>query len=334
MLITKRLPPSVIPTVEEEILYPESDGKPMADNSKQFRYLTMIEGNLEILFADDMNVFVIGDMLWYPVEGHPEIRQAPDIMVAFERPKGDRGSYLQWREANIAPQVVFEILSPGNRRQEMENKFHFYNQYGVEEYYVYDPDRGRLRGWLRANQGGLTPIPDMIGWRSPRLGVRFAMAGIELQLFYPDGERFLGIIELNVLRKEAELRADKALDRLEVAMENLRSAMDAAATAQSVAKAEAQRAEAETQRAETEAKRAEAEAQRAETEANAHAGPKRACESWKKSCARPACYKRHFLKRGLLWHGGGQLRRRLCPLGSCCGPRPLALILKSYTSRR
>jgi len=110
MLITKIIPPPVIPTVEEELLYPESDGKRMADNSKQFRHIVTTASNLEILFADNPNVFVIGDMLWYPVEGHPEIRQAPDVMVIFGRPKGDRGSYLQWREANIAPQVVFEIL--------------------------------------------------------------------------------------------------------------------------------------------------------------------------------------------------------------------------------
>ncbi len=32
-------------------------------------------------------------------------------MVVFGRPKGDRGSYKQWLENQIAPQVVFEILS-------------------------------------------------------------------------------------------------------------------------------------------------------------------------------------------------------------------------------
>ena len=35
-------------------------------------------------------------------------------MVVFGRPKGRRGSYRQWEEDNIPPQVVFEILSPGN----------------------------------------------------------------------------------------------------------------------------------------------------------------------------------------------------------------------------
>ncbi len=40
-------------------------------------------------------------------------------MVAFGRPKGERGSYQQWKENNIPPQVVFEILSPGNTQTEM-----------------------------------------------------------------------------------------------------------------------------------------------------------------------------------------------------------------------
>ena len=65
-------------------------------------------------------------------------------MVAFGRPKGYRGSYKQWEEDGIAPQVVFEILSPGNRRDEMVRKFAFYERYGVEEYYIYDPDTGDL----------------------------------------------------------------------------------------------------------------------------------------------------------------------------------------------
>ena len=90
-----------------EIVYPESDGQPMADNTKQFRWIVTIEGGIDALFKDDPNVFVAGDLLWYPVEGQPTIRMAPDAMVVFGRPKGDRGSYQQWREAGIAPQVVF-----------------------------------------------------------------------------------------------------------------------------------------------------------------------------------------------------------------------------------
>ncbi|RME42073.1 MAG: Uma2 family endonuclease, partial [Chloroflexi bacterium] len=95
---------------KQEIIYPESDGQPMADNTKQFRWIVTIKEGLEALFADNPDVFVAGDLLWYPVEGRPDIRQAPDVMVAFGRPKEDRGPYLQWEEGGIPPQVVFEIL--------------------------------------------------------------------------------------------------------------------------------------------------------------------------------------------------------------------------------
>ena len=68
-----------------EIIYPESDGQPMEDNTKQFRYIVTIQGGLAALFADDPNVFVAGDLLWYPVEGKNTLRVAPDVMVAFGR---------------------------------------------------------------------------------------------------------------------------------------------------------------------------------------------------------------------------------------------------------
>src|SRR4029077_2493270 len=122
------------------IIYPDSDGQPMADNTLQFRWIVTIQGGLDALFASNPDVFVAGDLLWYPVEGEPAIRQAPDVLVAFGRPRGDRGSYRQWEEGGIAPQVVFEILSPGNRHGELIRKFNFYQRHGVEEYYVYDPD--------------------------------------------------------------------------------------------------------------------------------------------------------------------------------------------------
>ena len=226
------------PVAVETIIYPESDGQPMADNSKQFRWITTIEGNLEILFEHEPDIFVAGDMLWYPVEGNNQLRIAPDVMVAFGRPKGDRGSYLQWREGGIAPQVVFEILSPGNTKGEMEHKFNFYDRYGVEEYYLYDPDSGRLQGWRR--QGGrLQEIEKMAGWVSPRLGVRFDLEGLDLGLYYPDGRRFLTFLELNQRRQEAEVRAE--------AEAAARAAAEARAEAEAAARVKEAKARAEAE---------------------------------------------------------------------------------------
>jgi Uma2 family endonuclease len=211
-----------------EIIYPDSDGQPMSDNTLQFRWIVTIQGGLDALFRDDPNVFVAGDLLWYPVEGDNKTRAAPDAMVAFGRPKGYRGSYKQWLEGGIAPQVVFEVLSPGNTPAEMARKRAFYDRFGVDEYYLYDPDNVVLSGWLRGTRG-LEPIARPDGWVSPRLGIRFVREEEEYAIFGPDGRRFLIFEEMA-----------------------------------HAAKAERQRAEAESQRAEAEHQRAEAERERAE----------------------------------------------------------------------
>ncbi len=191
------------------VTYPDSDGQPMSDNTKQFRWIVVVQQNFEWLYADDPNVFVAGDLLWYPVEGNNKIRTAPDILVAFGRPKGDRGSYQQWKEANIPPQVVFEILSPGNRKTEMEKKLLFYERHGVEEYYLYDPDTNNLEGWIRT-EGYLENIDSLENWVSPRSGVRFDLAGAELQIFRPDGARFLSYTEIAQQAEQSRLEAEQS----------------------------------------------------------------------------------------------------------------------------
>lgn len=195
-------------SASSQVVYPDSDGKPMADNTKQFRWIVVIEQNLEWLFAENPDVFVAGDLLWYPVEGNNALSTAPDVMVVFGRPKGDRGSYQQWRENNIAPQVVFEVLSPGNTPREMDRKLLFYHTYGVEEYYLYDPDGNQLKGWYRSEEGLLDRIESISGWVSPRLGIRFELAE-ELQLYRPDGTPFFSFTEINRMLEQERQRADE-----------------------------------------------------------------------------------------------------------------------------
>ncbi len=197
-----------------EIIYPESDGKPMADNTLQFRWITTIKANLDWLFAKDERVFVAGDLLWYPVEGNNKKRQAPDVMVVFGRPKGDRGSYQQWKEDNIAPQVVFEILSPGNTQKEMNRKLLFYERYGIEEYYIYDPDKNDFSGLLRGEEG-LEVIEEIDSWVSPRLGIRFELAEPELKLYHPNGDCFSTYTEEREKVQQERQRAEQERQRAE-----------------------------------------------------------------------------------------------------------------------
>ena len=192
-----------------EPVYPDCDGQPMADNTLQFQWIVVIKENLDVRVAD----FVAGDLLWYPVEGHPEIRRAPDVLVALGRPKGYRGSYKQWEEGGVAPQVVFEVLSPGNRNVEMVRKYEFYRRYGVEEYYLYDPDHEELSGWIR--RGDLfVEVDTMNGFISPRLGIRFRMSDT-LELFDAEGHRFETFSEIRVRAEEEKARAEEEKARAE-----------------------------------------------------------------------------------------------------------------------
>ena len=199
---------------DTEIIYPDSDGQPMADNTKQFEWIVVIKENLELIYADNPDVFVAGDLLWYPVEGSNKIRQAPDAMVAFSRPKGHRGSYQQWKEDNVPPQVVFEILSPGNRRTEMNKKLLFYEHYGVEEYYQYDPDRIEFSGCQR-KEDRLEIIDFTDTWVSPRLGIRFVLKPETLEIYKPNGERFLTFVELGQLLENTKAKLETSEAKLE-----------------------------------------------------------------------------------------------------------------------
>jgi Uma2 family endonuclease len=204
------------------IVYPDSDGQPMAENTKQLRWIVVFFGNLSALFRERLDVFVAADLLWYPVEGHPEIRIAPDVLIVFGRPKGDRGSYQQWQEAGIPLTVVVEVLSPGNTFREMIEKLTFYEDYGVEEYYIYDPDTYRLYVYLRRGET-LVRHRQARGFISSRLGIRFEpQEEADLQVYYPDGSRFLTFEEVQAARQLAEKQVQHAQQQAQQAIERAR----------------------------------------------------------------------------------------------------------------
>lgn len=201
---------------QTEVIYPDSDGQPIANNTKQFHWISLIQQNLDWLYADNPNVFVAGDLFWYPVEGKPHIVNAPDVMVVLGRGKADRGSYKQWEEDNIAPQVVFEILSPSNKPHEMEQKLIFYERYGVEEYYIYNPENNQFWGWLRSEEG-LEIIPSITSWVSPLLGIRFEPSGDKLEIYRPDNSRFFSYLEISQMLEEKQQQLDEVQRRAEEA---------------------------------------------------------------------------------------------------------------------
>jgi Uma2 family endonuclease len=243
---------TALPPKRPKFHYPSSDGQPMADNTLQFEWIVTLQGNLDLMYRDVPDVFVAGDHLIYPVDQNIAIRQAPDVYVAFGRPKGHRGSYAVSEEGGIFPQVIFEVWSPSNRSRQMETKREFYEKYGAEEYYLLYPESpADIEGWLR-NEDKLVAVPNMNGFVSPLLGIRFELRDAILLVHRPDGRPFLSFVELGTLADQEHALAVAAQER--------------AAHEQQKAEAAEKRAEDEKRRAEDEKRRAEDEKRRAEDE--------------------------------------------------------------------
>lgn len=205
----------------QTIIYPDSDGNRMADNTEQFKWIVLIKEGLEALFSKNPDVFVAGDLLWYPEEGKPHIRKAPDVLVVFGRPKGYRGSYKQWEEDNIPPQVVFEINFPSNSHAEMLQKLIFYQNYGVQEYYFYDSDKNQLLVWIREGEH-FKEIENPNEWQSPLLGIRFLLDENTLHIYKPTGERFASYTEITEELEETREKLEKLAKEKELLTQKLR----------------------------------------------------------------------------------------------------------------
>ena len=62
----------------------------------------------------------------------------PDVTVICDASKLDE------QGCNGAPDLVVEVLSPGNTAKEMNDKFEVYQNAGVQEYWLVDPEREHI----------------------------------------------------------------------------------------------------------------------------------------------------------------------------------------------
>ncbi len=170
---------------EPEIEYPDSDGKPIAETPLHLDVMVHLIQGLQSHFADDPDVYVGGNMLLYYEVGKLS-RVAPDVFVARGVPKGDRDVYLLWREPR-APCFILEVTSAATREEDETWKKALYAQFGVEEYFLFDP-RGeylepRLQG-LCLTGGEYQPLPlaadgSLIG---QTIGIAFRPEGKALRM--------------------------------------------------------------------------------------------------------------------------------------------------------
>lgn len=77
----------------------------------------------------------------------------PDLCVVCDFEKIDSKGCVG------APELVVEILSPGNSKKEMKSKFALYQEEGVREYWVVDPERELVFVYVADNKKFKPTIP-------------------------------------------------------------------------------------------------------------------------------------------------------------------------------
>ena len=186
------------------IHYPSGDGQPVAET---FDHLYVILITIEVLrlYLKEEQACILGNQFLYYEEGSPMKRCAPDVMVIFGVSPGSRDSYKIWEEGEI-PKVVFEMTSPGTKKEDEGFKKTLYAKIGILEYWQFDPKGQWIREKLRGFQwvdGEYLPI---VNAQSQSLGLRLDVSGPLISFYRLDnGEKLL--IPLELYEKAEQLQA-------------------------------------------------------------------------------------------------------------------------------
>jgi Uma2 family endonuclease len=170
----------------------------MAETDVHRQLLSDLVFTLENFFKARPDVYVSGNLLSYYVEGNPKKRIAPDIFVARGVKKGQRRIYKLWEEG-VTPQVVIELTSRPAWREDLQEKWRLYEQLGVEEYFIFDPEYDYLDDPLvgyRLKDGKYKVMnAHDRRLRSKVLGLELVDTGETLRLFDPASGKFLPNME-------------------------------------------------------------------------------------------------------------------------------------------
>jgi Uma2 family endonuclease len=164
----------------DPMLYPDSDGQPIADNDQQYQTMVDTRFALQQKFRDQ-DAYAGANLLIYFQEGDPTKSIAPDVFVALDVPRGRRRTFLTWLEGQ-PPNVVLEIASPRTWKSDVSWKKGLYLGLGVQEYFLFDPNgeyfQPLLQGFQLENDV-YHPMPLITGERGV-LGLQSAVLGVEL----------------------------------------------------------------------------------------------------------------------------------------------------------
>jgi Uma2 family endonuclease len=166
----------------------------MAETDVHRQLLSDLVFTLDNFFHAQPDVYVSGNLLIYYVEGDPKKRVAPDVFVTRGVGKRQRRICKLWEES-VTPQVVIELTSRQTWREDLQEKWRLYEQLGVEEYFIFDPEYDYLDDPLvgyRLKDGKYKAMNTHDGrLRSKVLGLDLVDTGETLRLFDPKSGQFL-----------------------------------------------------------------------------------------------------------------------------------------------
>ena len=201
-------------------LYPESDGKPMADTDLHLYWIKRIQDMIKTYFSQNPEVYISGNIMMYDIEGPMRTAVSPDILVAFGLGRKFRRTYKVWEEGK-PPDFVMEFSSQRTYRNDLDEKMALYARMNIPDYFLYDPDRRHLPSPLmgfRLVAGTYVEIaPDSDGGiRSEILDLNFHLTEDGLTLYNPRAQEWL---QTRVEKAEAEVeRLQAELARLKAQM--------------------------------------------------------------------------------------------------------------------
>ncbi len=202
----------ITPPVLDDLDYPTSDGRPMAETELHMRLMMALIQTLEAYFAPEPLVYVWGNLLVFYERGNRRKHVSPDVFVVRGVSKRRRLHYLIWREKK-APEFVIELTSKSTRREDQVKKLALYRDVlKVKEYFLFDPYQDYLdpafQGY-RLRKGHYVPIESVNG-RLPSevIGLHLERDGRDLRLWNPATGLRLPTPE--EARHQAEERAEQA----------------------------------------------------------------------------------------------------------------------------
>ncbi|WP_013323218.1 Uma2 family endonuclease [Gloeothece verrucosa] len=206
--------------LETEIVYPDSDGKPMAESDATRDYLIYGVEALSNYFQNQTDVYVSGNLFIYYKKGSPSAVIAPDVFVVFGVEKKKRMSYKAWEENSQLPQFILEITSKTTQENDEYDKPIKYAQLGVQEYFQYDPTGDYLKSQLKGQtleEGRYQPLATtrladgVLSIHSQVLGLDLRLYEGELRFYDPQTQKkLLSPQEIEQARQEAEQARQEA----------------------------------------------------------------------------------------------------------------------------